>query len=77
MTFSDNNIYFLGNQRGNAGRRMKNNQSQQSDKNKTKQVRVDVELHRLLKIKAAAEKTSIKALIEGVVADILEVKWTG
>lgn len=51
--------------------------NRQIDKKLTMQVRIDSGLHKLLKIKAATEKTSIKALIEGVVADILEVKWTG
>ena len=48
--------------------------SQQSDINKTKQIRVDATLHKLLKIKAATEKTSIKALTEGILAELLEVK---
>lgn len=48
--------------------------SQQSDINKTKQIRVDAGLHKLLKIKAATEKTSIKALTEGILAELLEVK---
>jgi predicted HicB family RNase H-like nuclease len=45
----------------------------QSDKNKTKQVRIDVELHRLLKIKAAEEKTTLRALLEQQLADMLGV----
>lgn len=44
------------------------------DKKITKQVRIDSGLHQLLKIKAASEKTTIKALIEGCLADLLEVK---
>lgn len=44
------------------------------DKKITKQVRIDSGLHQLLKIKAASEKTTIKALIEGCLAELLEVK---
>lgn len=44
------------------------------DKKITKQVRIDSGLHQLLKIKAAAEKTTIKALIEGSLAELLEVR---
>lgn len=43
------------------------------DKNKTKQVLIDAEMHRLLKIKAAEEKTTIRALIEGLLAELLGV----
>jgi len=50
------------------------NESRQIDKKTTKQVRIDADLHRLLKIKAATEKTSIKVLLEEAIADILEVK---
>ena len=49
-------------------------ESRQVDKKPTKQVRIDRELHRLLKIRAATEKTTIKSLIEGAIADILEVE---
>jgi len=45
----------------------------QSDKNKTKQVRIDIELHRLLKIKAAAEKSSLRRLLEVAAAEILSL----
>lgn len=38
------------------------------------QVRIDIGLHHLLKDKAKAEKTSIKSLIEGGIAHVLEVK---
>lgn len=48
--------------------------NRQIDRKTTKQVRIDAGLHRELKIKAATEKTTIKALIEGVLADLLEVK---
>lgn len=48
--------------------------SKQIYKNPTSLVRIDTELHRLLKIKAAEEKTTIRTLIEGKIAEILEVK---
>lgn len=48
--------------------------SQKSDKNFTKQVRIENELHRLLKIKAAEQKTTIKTLLEGYIAEGLAVK---
>ncbi len=48
--------------------------SKQVNKNPTTLVRIDAELHRLLKIKAATEKTTIRRLIEGVLADLLSVK---
>lgn len=43
------------------------------NKNPTTLVRIDSGLHRLLKIKAADEKTTIRSLIEGVLAELLEV----
>lgn len=49
-------------------------QSRQSDKKKTKQVRIDAGLHKRLKIKAATENTRMKTLIEGCLAELLEVK---
>ncbi len=49
----------------------------QSDKNLTTQVRIDTELHRLLKIKAAQSGMSIKTLLEGYVAEILEKETSG
>lgn len=48
--------------------------SKQVNKNPTTLVRIDTELHRLLKIKAAAEKTTIRTLVEGVLADLLSVE---
>ena len=48
--------------------------SKQVNKNPTTLVRIDLELHRLLKIKAATEKTTIRTLIEGVLADLLSTK---
>lgn len=50
--------------------------SQQSDKKTTKQVRIDEGLHQLLKIKAATEKTTIRSLLEGYLAELLSVKGT-
>ena len=47
--------------------------SQQSDINKTKQIRIDAGLHKLLKIKAATEKTSIKALTEDILAEVVKL----
>lgn len=47
--------------------------SKQVNKNPTTLVRIDAELHRLLKIKAAAGKTSLKTLIEGCLGELLEV----
>lgn len=52
----------------------KTKQSRQIDKKLTKQVRIDSGLHHLLKVKAAAEKTTIKNLLEGCAAELLEVK---
>jgi predicted HicB family RNase H-like nuclease len=46
----------------------------QSDKNLTKQIRTDVELHQLLKVDAARPRMSIKTLLEGYLADLLSVK---
>lgn len=40
----------------------------------TTHVRIDRGIHHLLKIKAATEKTTIRALLEGAAADVLEVK---
>lgn len=48
--------------------------SRQSYKNLTKQIRIDTGLHQLLKIKAAKAGESIKTLLEGYLADLLEVK---
>lgn len=48
--------------------------SKQINKNPTTLVRLDAELHRLLKIKAATEKTTIRTLIEGILADLLSVR---
>ena len=45
-------------------------QNRQIDK--TKQIRIDAELHHLLKIQAAKEKVSIKTLVERVLGEIVE-----
>ncbi len=47
-------------------------QKLQSDKNSTKQVRIDAGLHQMLKIKAAKSGTSLKTLLEGYIADGLD-----
>jgi len=46
----------------------------QIDKKSTKQIRIDIELHRLLKTKAAKSGTSIKTLLEGYLAEMLAVE---
>lgn len=66
-------ITDLGNQGGKAKKMKKKVTSQQSDINKTKQIRVDAGLHKLLKIKAATEKTSIKALTEDILAEVVKL----
>ena len=43
-------------------------------KNNTSLIRIDSELHKLLKIKAAREKTTLKSLIEGFLAELLAVE---
>lgn len=43
----------------------------QSDKNSSKQIRIDAGLHQLLKMKAAKAGISIKTLLEGYIAEIL------
>jgi len=48
--------------------------SKQVNKNPTTLVRIDTELHRLLKIKAAGERMTIRTLVEGALADLLSVK---
>jgi len=55
---------------------MKNQQSQklQSDQRTTKQVRIDAGLHRLLKVKAAESSTTIRELLEGYLAELLEAR---
>jgi len=48
----------------------------QSDKNLTKQVRIDAGLHRLLKIKSSDLSISIKTLLEGYIAEGLKEETT-
>lgn len=48
-------------------------ESKQVNRKTTSLVRIDAELHRRLKIMAATDKTSIKNLIEGCLAELLEV----
>ncbi|MBI3379355.1 hypothetical protein HY029_01210 [Candidatus Gottesmanbacteria bacterium] len=45
----------------------------QIDRKSTKQVRIDSELHRLLKVKAAKSGMTIKNLLEEYLADLLGV----
>ena len=47
--------------------------SRQIDKKVTKQVRIDSGIHKLVKIKAARAGTTIRSLIEGALADILDI----
>ncbi len=53
--------------------RKRNMQNRQIDKKKTKHVRIDIGLHKLLKIKAAKSGMTIKTLLEGHLADLLAV----
>ena len=46
----------------------------QSDKNYTKQIRIDKGYHTLLKIKAAKSEMSIKTLLEEYLAELLAVE---
>ena len=48
--------------------------NRQIDKMNTKQIRIDAELHHLIKIKAAKVKQSIKSLVEGILIELLEIK---
>lgn len=48
--------------------------SKQVNKNPTTLVRIDAGLHRLLKIKAAGEGTTIRTLAEGALAELLSVE---
>ena len=43
------------------------------DRKSTKQVVVDVGLHRLLKIKAARSRITIRELVEGCLAELLAI----
>ena len=46
--------------------------NKQASKNSSNLIRINSELHRLLKIKAATEKTTLKALIEKEITGLLE-----
>lgn len=48
--------------------------NRQIDKKVTKQVRIDAGLHQILKIKSAKAGVSIRTLLEGHLADLLEIK---
>ena len=50
-----------------------NGNSQQSDKNTTKQIRIDSGLHRLLKIKAAEQGVTVKSVLEDYLAEVLAI----
>lgn len=52
--------------------RKKTMQNPQIDIEKTKQIRINSELHRLLKIKAATEKVSIKTLVEHTMSELVD-----
>lgn len=52
---------------------MKKKENREIDQKKTKQVLIDTELHRLVKMKAADEKTTIRTLVEGALAELLAV----
>ena len=48
--------------------RGKNMGCRQIDRKKTKHVRIDSGLHKLLKLRAAERETTIKDLVEGILA---------
>ena len=47
--------------------------SRQVDKKKTMQVRIDAGVHRLLKIKAAKTRETLRGLIEGALTEVLAI----
>lgn len=49
-------------------------ENRQIDNKLTKQIRIDTGYHTMLKIKAAKSGMSIKTLLEGYLADILEIE---
>lgn len=53
---------------------MRKNDGRQIDKKTSKQVRIDTGLHRLLKLQAIKEETTIKGLLEGYLAELLAVE---
>lgn len=56
------------------GRKNKNMKNREIDQKRTKQLVIDAGLHQSLKVKAATSGTSIKELVEGCLAELLEVK---
>lgn len=48
-------------------------QNRQIDKKTTKQVRIDINVHKHLKIQATKEGVSIKALLEGYIGELLNI----
>lgn len=50
--------------------------NQQIDKKTTKQIRIDAGLHKLLKIKATEDGTSIKDCLEGYLGELLAIDYT-
>lgn len=48
-------------------------QNRQIDKKTTKQIRIDAGIHQLLKVYASQSRTTIKALLENYLADLLAV----
>lgn len=48
-------------------------QNRQIDKKTTKQVRIDIDLHKLLKVKSAEAGMTIKAFLEDHIAGLLDV----
>lgn len=47
--------------------------SKQSYKNLTKQIRIDAGMHKLLKLKATEQGTSIRECLEGYLAELLAI----
>lgn len=48
--------------------------SKQINKNPTTLVRIDTGLHRLLKVRASTEETTIRSLVEGALSELLSVE---
>lgn len=59
------------------GEKENKTRSRQIDKKLTKQIRIDTGYHTLLKVKAAKSGMSIKTLLEGYIADLLENETSG
>ena len=47
--------------------------NRQSDNKSTMQIRIDIKLHRLIKIKAAAQQQTIKSLVESVLVELIKI----